>query len=66
LVPDLKTQLVGSADLDSAEIVNLVVAIEQQVEQDLGVSITLFDAVEQFVSVEALVNFITSKAGEGK
>jgi acyl carrier protein len=61
LVPTPECELVGSSNLDSAEIVNLLVTIEQQVEQDLGITITLFDAIDQFVSVEALANFLAGK-----
>ena len=57
-----QTQLVGSSNLDSAEIVNLMVGIEQQVEQDLGVAVTLFDSIEQFVNVQTVADFIASKA----
>ena len=58
-------QLVGAPDLDSAEIVNLMVGIEQQVEQDLGISVTLFDSIEQFVSVQTVVDFIAGKIRGG-
>ena len=63
LVSSPQTQLVGSSNMDSAEIVNLMVGIEQQVEQDLGLSVTLFDAIEQFVNVQTVVDFIYGKAG---
>ena len=63
LVPDLNCELVGSSNLDSAELVNLLVTIEQQVEQDLGVSVTLFDSIDRFVNVGALVNFLSEKVG---
>jgi acyl carrier protein len=63
LISAPECQLVGSPNLDSAEIVNLMVMIEQQVERDLGITITLFDAVEQFVSIQALTNFLAAKIG---
>src|SRR5512147_3251011 len=63
LVASPECKLVGSPELDSAEIVNLLVAIEQQVEQDLGISVTLFDSIERFVNVEALITFLGEKVG---
>jgi acyl carrier protein len=63
LVGRPETKLVGSPDLDSAEIVNLLVAIEQQVEQDLEISVTLFESIDRFVNVEALITFLGEKVG---
>ena len=68
LVPALEPQLVGSPRLDSLDIVNLMVIIEQQIEQDLGVSISLFDGqtapgVEGFTTVEVLVDFLAGRIG---
>jgi hypothetical protein len=63
LVPSLECELIGSPDLDSGEIVNLMVMIEQQVEQDMGVSVTLFDNIDQFVTVEVLAKFLAGKTG---
>ena len=54
-------KLVGSPDLDSAEIVNLLVTVEQQVEQDLGISVTLFEGIERFVNIESLIAFLGEK-----
>jgi acyl carrier protein len=49
--------------LDSADLVNLLVIIEQRVEQDLGTSISLFDdeGIERFVTVQSLVTFLAGK-----
>ena len=63
LVPSPKCELVGSASLDSTEIVTLMVAIEQQIERDLGISVTLFDAVDQMVDIEALVKHLVKRTG---
>jgi acyl carrier protein len=63
LAPSLEYQLVGSPNLDSADLVNLLVMIEQRVEQELGTSISLFDdeGIERFTTVQALVNFLAGK-----
>ena len=53
--------LVGSPDLDSVEIVNLLVMIEQQVEQDLGIRVALFDVIDRLVSIQDVADFL---AGE--
>jgi acyl carrier protein len=53
--------LVGSPNLDSVEIVNLLVMIEQQIEQDLGIRVTLFDVIERLVSIHDVADFL---AGE--
>ena len=67
LVPTPDCKLVGSPNLDSADVVNLLVLVEQQVEQDLGASISLFEGqtveqgVESLVTVDALVKVIAAK-----
>jgi len=60
-------RLVGSPDLDSADLVNLLVMIEQRLEEDLGVRISLFeeDNLEQIATVGALVDFLKGKASGG-
>src|SRR5438552_3715372 len=63
LSPNPKCELVGSARLDSVEIVNLMVMIEQQVEQDLGIRITLFDAIERLLNVQDVVDFVEAEIG---
>ena len=53
--------------LDSLDLVNLVVATEQMIEDELGVSLTLADekvlALEEspFQTIGTLVSFITSQ-----
>jgi hypothetical protein len=65
LSPDC--EIVGSPNLDSADIVNLLVAIEQQVEQELAVSISLFggetveQGIESFKTVSAITEFLARK-----
>ena len=61
----LETPLYGSdSDLDSLGLINLVVAVEQNVEQRLHVPITLVDdralsqEVSPFSNVAALVGYI--------
>jgi acyl carrier protein len=62
---DLATALYGSAsDLDSLGLINLVVAVEQQIEQDFHVAITLADdrALSQqtspFSTVQTLADYV--------
>src|ERR1700686_2011155 len=68
----LKCQLVGSPNLDSVDLVNLLVMIEQRVEDDLGISVSLFDGttseqgVEGFVTVEALVESLSTRIADAK
>ncbi len=71
LSPTLECQLVGSTELDSVELVQLLVLIEQQLEQDLNMSVSLFDSegseqgIERFVSVKALVEVLAEKLALG-
>ena len=67
----LDTVLYGSSGrLDSLELVNLIVAAEQNIEDEFGVPITLADerAMSQrnspFRSVATLVTYISSLLGE--
>jgi acyl carrier protein len=62
---DLSTALYGSASgLDSLGLINLVVAVEQQVEQNFNVAITLADdrALSQqrspFSTVQTLADYV--------
>ena len=64
LIATMECKVVGSPNLDSAEIVNLLVTIEQQVEQHFGANVTLFDDIDRFVNVQALVNFLAGKVGD--
>lgn len=64
----LETGLFGSqGKLDSLDLVNLVVATEQMIEEELGISLTLADekvlALEEspFQTIGTLVSFITSQ-----
>ncbi len=67
LVPSPRCELVGSPNLDSADVVNLLVMIEQGIEQDFGLAVSLFDGqtveqgIERFVTVQALVEFLAGK-----
>jgi hypothetical protein len=63
LEPSLGCKLVGSPKLDSLDVVNLLVMVEQQVEQDLGISVSLFEeqGIERFDSVAPLVKFLAQK-----
>lgn len=69
LAPSAKCELVGSPNLDSVDVVNLLVMIEQQVDRDLGLTISLFEGdtveegVESFATVEAVVAFLARKIG---
>lgn len=66
LVPNLQCEIVGSPRLDSLDVVNLLVMVEQQAEQDLGVNISLFDAqgIERFGTAAVLVEFLAAKISE--
>lgn len=72
LVPLPDCKLVGSPNLDSADIVNLLVLVEQGVEDELGVRVSLFDGqtveqgIENFVTVEALVKFLAGSLASDK
>ena len=57
----LDCKIVGSPNLDSAEIVNLLVTVEQQIEQEFGVAVTLFENIESFVNVQSLVTFLEER-----
>ena len=66
-----ETSLFGRAsDLDSLGLINLVVAIEENVERTLHLPITLVDdralsaAVSPFATVESLTNYIERLIGE--
>ena len=69
----LDTPLYGSSsDLDSLGLINLVVAVEQNVEQKLQVPITLVDdralsqEVSPFSTVQALANYVEGLIREKK
>lgn len=71
LNPSWQSRLVGSDQLDSLDVVNLVAAVEQRIEEDLGCFISLLGSdnrigVEGFVTVEALVNYISHTLGQTK
>lgn len=57
--------------LDSLGLVNFIVAVEQRLERELGVSLTLADerALAQetnpFSSIGALADYVCSRVGEG-
>jgi len=59
-----------SGDLDSMALVNLVVAVEQNIEEEFDISITLADekAMSQrtspFKTIEALAQYISSLLNE--
>ena len=66
------TRLFGSGSkLDSFELVNLVLDVEQEISSRFGVSISLMDerAMSQktspFRTIQSLVNFIGTLIGEG-
>lgn len=68
-----ETALFGSAsDLDSLALINLVVAVEENVEKSLGVQITLVDdralsaPVSPFTTVETLTAYVEQLVTEGK
>ena len=69
----LDTPLYGSSsDLDSLGLINLVVAVEQNVEQKLQVPITLVDnralsqEVSPFSTVQALADYVEGLVREKK
>jgi hypothetical protein len=64
-------ELVGSSDLDSLELVNLFVMIEQQIEQDLEVGISLIggenqEGLEGFRTVQDIVRFLAPEVSRRK
>jgi acyl carrier protein len=68
-----ETALFGSAsDLDSLALINLVVAVEENVETSLGVQITLVDdralsaPVSPFTTVETLTTYVEQLVMEDK
>ena len=72
LPKSLSTTLFGeSGRLDSIGLVTLLVAVEQCVEEEIGVSITLADerAISQknspFRTVESLADYVTTLLNEG-
>jgi acyl carrier protein len=60
----IETPLTGGASLDSMALVNLILSIEDKVEKEFGVSISLFDELasssedDPFENVKSVIDYI--------